>query len=103
MWWLLWLIPAAILIFLAVIILRAITFKPKAEPSLLTNEEAFDKKRAAENLQELIRCKTVSYKDSALEDDAEFQKLINKLPELYPNVFKVCEFTKFPDRGLLFR
>lgn len=103
MWWLLWLIPAAILIFLVVIILRTITFKPKAEPTLLTNEEVFDKKRAAENLQELIRCKTVSYKDSALEDDAEFQKLINKLPELYPNVFKVCEFTKFPDRGLLFR
>ena len=56
-----------------------------------------------EALRELIRFKTVSYSDSALEDDAEFEKLIESLPRLYPNVFKTCEFIKLPDRALLFR
>ena len=33
MWWLLWLIPAAIVVFLVVILLRAVGFKPKAQPA----------------------------------------------------------------------
>ena len=102
MWWWL-LIPAAILVFLAVIIIRALNFKPKANAKLLENEESFDAQRATDNLCRLVRCKTVSYRDSSLEDDAEFEKLIAMLPELYPNVHKVCEFTRLEDRGLLFR
>jgi carboxypeptidase PM20D1 len=101
--WPLLIIPAAIVIFLAVIIIRALRFTPK--PGIATDDEqvSFDSKRAADNLCELIRCKTVSYADHSLEDDAEFEKLINMLPTLYPNVAKTCEFTRLPDRALLFR
>ncbi len=102
MQWLL-IIPALIVVFLAVVIIRAACFKPKNDVALLENEEKFDSARAAENLRALVRCKTVSYRDHSLEDDAEFEKLIDMLPELYPNVFKVCEFNKLPDRALLFR
>ena len=101
--WALALIPAAIVIFLAVLVIRAAAFKPKAQPELDTYEVQVDKEKAAADLSELVRCKTVSYRDSSLEDDAEFEKLIALLPSLYPNVFKTCEFTKLPDRGLLFR
>lgn len=101
--WALALIPAAILIFLAVLVIRAAAFKPKAQPELDDYEVLVDKEKAAADLSELVRCKTVSYRDSSLEDDAEFEKLIALLPSLYPNVFKTCEFTKLPDRGLLFR
>lgn len=101
--WALALIPAAILIFLAVLVIRAAAFKPKAQPELDDYEVPVDKEKAAADLSELVRCKTVSYRDSSLEDDAEFEKLIALLPSLYPNVFKTCEFTKLPDRGLLFR
>ena len=103
MWWLLLIIPASILIFLAVILIRALCFKPKAQPTVFTNEESFDGEKAIENLRELVRCKTVSYRDHSLEDDAEFQKLIEKLPILYPNVYKNCEFRQLPDRALLYR
>lgn len=102
MWWLL-LIPATVILFLAVIIIRALNFKPKAQPKLLDAEEIFDQDRATDALCQLVRCKTISYRDSSLEDDAEFEKLIDMLPELYPNVFKACEFTKLSDRALLFR
>ena len=97
------LIPLALIIFLAVILIRAAAFKPKAQPKADTTPVDFDKDAAVESLRELVQCKTVSYMDPALEDDAEFEKLISKLPALYPRVFEVCEFTRLPDRGLLFR
>ena len=97
------LIPLALIIFLAVILLRAVAFKPKAQPKADPTPVDFDRNAAVESLRELVKCKTVSYMDPALEDDAEFEKLIAKLPALYPHVFEICEFTRLPDRGLLFR
>ncbi|MBE6592914.1 MAG: M20/M25/M40 family metallo-hydrolase [Ruminococcaceae bacterium] len=100
--WALWFIPAALIIFLAVIFIRAAAFKPKPQPSVDTDGISFDSARAVSTLQELVRCKTVSYRDHSLEDDAEFEKLISLLPTLYPNVFEKCSFTRLPDRALLF-
>ena len=103
MLWLLALIPAAIVIFLAVIILRAVAFKPLEQPVINEAEEDFDREKTVSNLRTLVRFKTVSYRDSSLEDNAEFEAFIAELPKLYPNVFSVCEFNKLPDRALLFR
>ena len=94
---------ALFVLFLLVILIRALCFKPKSAPKIFENEEEFDKERAVNNLCELVKCKTVSYRDKSLEDDGEFEKLINLLPTLYPNVFEVCQFKKLPDRALLFR
>ncbi len=101
--WALLIIPAVIVIFLAVIFIRALRFSPKAQPELYEGEERFDGERAIDNLAKLVRFKTVSYRDHSLEDDAEFEKLIESLPSLYPNVAKVCELERLPDRALLFR
>lgn len=99
----LYIVLALLVVLIAVILIRTAAFKPKS----VTNEEApdvvFDKDKAVNDLAELVKCKTVSYNDSSLEDDAEFEKLIGKLPELFPNVWEKCEFTKLPDRGLLFK
>ncbi len=100
MWWLL--IPLAVVIFLAVILLRGVAFKPKPQPTIAEGEVSFDRARAAENLRALVRCKTVSYRDPSLEDEAEFQKFLRLLPTLYPNVFATCEYKELPDRALLF-
>ena len=93
----------ALAVFLAVIAVRTLTFKPKAQPAISNEEVVFDKDGAVNALAELVKCKTVSYRDHTLEDDGEFEKLIAKLPELYPDVFKTCSFQQLPDRGLLFR
>ena len=101
MWWLIF--PVALVVFLAVLVIRALNFKPKAQPKVFDNEEVFDGDKIVSNLAELVKCKTVSYTDSALEDEGEFEKLISLLPELYKNVFGVCEFKTLPDRALLFK
>ncbi|MBE6653318.1 MAG: M20/M25/M40 family metallo-hydrolase [Ruminococcaceae bacterium] len=104
-WWIL--IPivpaAALVVFLAVILIRAAAFKPKNQPRPDDSPEDVDRDRAVEALATLVRCRTVSYADHSLEDDAEFDKLIDSLPALYPNVFETCELQKLPNRALLFR
>ena len=94
---------AIVVVFVAVVAVRTANFKPKAQPEISDEEVSFDKDGAVNALAELVKCKTISYKDPALEDDAEFEKLISKLPALYPNVFAACQFQQLPDRALLFK
>ncbi len=90
-------------VLLTVIILRTLAFKPKKAVEPDNTEIEFDKEKVISNLQTLVKFKTVSNRNSSLEDDGEFEGLIAKLPELYPNVFEKCEFTRLPDRALLFK
>ena len=90
-------------LFLAVIVIRALMFRPKPNPPISQEAVAFDQQAAVDALQQLLQCKTISYNDHSLEDEAEFQKLIDLLPKLYPNVFGACEFQQLPDRALLLR
>ena len=88
-------------VFFAIILIRAALFKPKAQPNVQPKAVSFDKDAAVSALQQLVQCKTISYNDPALEDNAEFEKLIGLLPTLYPRVFDVCSFQELPDRALL--
>ena len=97
-----WIILALVVVFLAVVLIRAAMFKPKDSGKKEFEEVEFDRAAAVNVLGELVKCRTVSYNDHSLEDDAEFEKLIGKLPELYPNVVKTCHMQRFDDRGLLF-
>lgn len=101
--WVLYGFLALFALFLSVILLRAAFFKPKAQPQTSQESVSFDADAATSALQQLIRCKTVSNVDPALEDDSEFEKLIALLPGLYPRVYDVCSIRRLPDRGLLFR
>ena len=96
-------IAALIVVFLAVVTVRTLRFTPKPQPELSREEVRFDRDAAVDALAQLVRCKTVSYNDHSLEDEAEFQKLISLLPNLYPNVMETCEFRQLPDRALLLR
>ena len=100
MWYI---ILISVVLFFGVIILRTLSFTPKDNVKVINEHIDFDGEKAIENLRELVRCKTVSYKDRALEDEAEFQKLISKLPYLYPNVFSKCEYNELEDRALLLK
>ena len=97
-----WIILGAVLLFLAVLVVRALMFKPRPARPVDETPVSFDTDGAVSALQKLVQCKTISYNDSALEDDAEFQKLIDLLPGLYPKVFEICSLLKLPDRALLF-
>ena len=97
-----YIILAVVVVFLAVVLIRTAAFKPAVEPEKVYEDVEFDRDGAADRLAQLVRCKTVSFDDHSKEDDAEFKKLISLLPQLYPNVFRTCEFTQLKDRGLLF-
>ena len=90
------------LLLVCVILVRALAFTPKKQDLPEREELTFNKDAAVSALQQLVQCKTISYNDPAMEDEAEFRKLIDLLPSLYPNVFSACSFTEMPDRGLLF-
>lgn len=88
---------------LAVLFIRTAMFHKKPDIETFDNEEIFDGDKAVESLRTLVRFKTVSYRDKALENNEEFDALVDSLPQLYPAVFEKCEFKKLPDRALLFR
>ena len=96
-------IVGIVAVFLAIVIVRTLGFKPKAQPDISNETIEFDRDGAVNALAELVKCKTISYFDHSLEDDGEFEKLISKLPGLYPHVFAACEFMQLPDRALLFK
>ena len=98
-----YIILGVIAVFLAVVLIRTANFKPKPQPEISQEEISFDRDAAIRNLAELVKCRTISYSDHTLEDDAEFRKLIDKLPALYPHVFDACTLQELPDRALLFR
>ena len=68
-----------LLVFLAVLVIRALCFNPKPQPKLDAEPIDFDKDAAVSALQKLVQCKTISNVNPALEDDAEFEKLIDLL------------------------
>ena len=88
--------------FIALVLARTFTFRPEDTQEKVYPEMVFDREEAVEKLRALVRCRTVSDYDRSKEDEAEFEKLIGLLPELYPNVTEKCELTRFEDRGLLF-
>ena len=93
----------AVVLLLLVILVRTLRFKPKAQCEVDESEVEFDKDRVVKNLQSLVRCKTVSKYTHEEEDEGEFTKLLSTLPELYPNVYKTCEFKQFDNRALLYK
>lgn len=92
----------ALLLFVAVLLVRAAMFKPKEELVPAGDEIALDKDKIVSDMQQLIRCKTISYNDDALVDTAEFEKFKNLLPTLYPNVHEKCTLTYLGVNGLVY-
>ena len=96
-------IGAVLAALIAVIIIRTLLFRPRPLTKADDDTVVLDEERVVKNLQELVRCKTISSYDPALEDDGEFEKLIGLLPTLYPKVYEVCSLTHFEGRGLLYK
>ena len=97
-----WLIPTIILGFVAILCIRAILFKPKSHTPSTPQSVSFDEEMAVNALQRMVECKTISDRDSSLEDDAEFDKFQALLPTLFPLLHKSCTLEHIGKRGLLY-
>ena len=100
--WLL-IIPAVLLLFIAIILIRAIAFKPKKKEEKIIDSVFVNGDSATNGLSRMIKCKTISHIDPSLDDKSEFERFEKLLPELFPLVFEKCSYEKVGDRGILIR
>ena len=77
-----WIIPGIVALLIAVILIRAALFRPKAQRQVQEELVNFDKDGAINALAALIKCKTVSYNDHSQEDDGEFEKAKEEYKEV---------------------
>ncbi len=94
---------SAIMLFVLIIAIRTLAFKPTKNHTEYSGEEIFDFDHAVNAFSQTIKCKTVSRSNKDDEACDEFDKLKSLLPELYPNVYRECTLTEFDGRGMLFK
>lgn len=103
MMWLTWAIPlAAVIVLMLIVFLRTLAFKPRTETPVDFRPIVFDKQKAIDDLQRLVRCATVSSYNPADEDEGAFHRFVALLPDLFPEVHRVCSFEAAGRRGLLY-
>ena len=93
---------AAVILFLAVLVIRAAAFVPKPELTPSDREISLDEEKIIKDMQEMIRCRTVSYNDETLMDQEEFERFRNLLPGLYPGIHRVCQRKFLGVNGVLY-
>lgn len=86
----LWIILGLIVLFAAVLCVRAALCKPAAAHYGERKDVAVDGEGAAQRLAQLVRIPTVSSYDEAAVDDSQFAAFREKLAELYPTVHAQC-------------
>ena len=87
----------------AVLVARAVRFTPKDNYKASGKKIELDEEKIVKDMQEMIRCKTISYNDPDLIDESEFEKFRNLLPELYPNIHDNCSRQFIGKSGILYR
>ena len=86
---------------IAVMLIRALRFKPQPKVEEEIEPIFVNSEKATHDLAEMIKCKTISNRDRALEDEAEFEKFKSLLPELFPTVYAKCTAEYPTDRSIL--
>ncbi|MGB4661416.1 MAG: M20/M25/M40 family metallo-hydrolase [Mobilitalea sp.] len=91
-----------IVIFLAVIMIRAAMFRPKEQKIVIQENYKLNQNKIVQDMVDMIRCKTISNRDDNLVDRNEFIKFHHLLEERFPNVYEVCEKDSIGKTGLLY-
>lgn len=98
-----WIVLAAAAVWLAAVLIRAVRFTPKAEQAPAEAPVELDGEKIVRDMQDMIRCRTVSHMDEELTDWAEFEKFQALLRERFPLVHEKCALQKLGKTGLLYR
>lgn len=93
---------AVIVILAAVVLVRAIRFRPQPVKRQQAEAVSLNKEKIVEDMRDMIRCKTVSYREEALVDRAEFAKFEQLLEKRFPQVYRHCSFQKIGKTGLMY-
>ena len=98
----LYVIVAVIVLFLAVLLIRAAMYKPYDELKPSGEKVILNEEKIVSDMVEMIRCKTVSYNDEKLINKEEFRKFQELLPKLYPLVHGICPREFVGVNGMLY-
>ena len=97
------LLATALVVFFSVIIFKTLQFKPEPVMPAKGDKIALNEDKIVTDMQEMIRCKTVSNLNEELVDRSEFARFEALLKERFPKIHEACEFTKLGKTGLLYR
>lgn len=93
---------AALLVLAAVVLVRAAQFKPQETVRPQATSVEINKEKIVEDMADMIRCKTVSYRQEELIDRTEFAKFEALMEERFPLVYQACTFQKIGKTGLMY-
>ena len=96
-------LAALLLVGVAIMLIRTLKFKPAKRAEEEIEPVFVNSEKATHDLAEMIKCKTISHRDRSCEDDGEFEKFKNLLPELFPTVYARCILESPTDRSILLR
>ena len=91
-----------IVLWVAILLVRTLRFKPLAEPAVSEMPVTVDEEKVLRDMQAMIRCKTVSNLKEHLTDWTEFEKFQTLLTEIYPKIHEKSTLRKLGKTGLLY-
>lgn len=99
---LLYALLGALLVLVAVLVIRTLRFRPKDTPAVTPTPVSLDREKVVADMAAMIRCKTVSDRDHAAEDAAEFEKFRTLLRERFPRIHACATLQEIGRNGLLY-
>lgn len=97
-----WIVGILLIVWVVTTIVRAMMFKPYPEPETLSGEVHLNRDKIISDMEEMIRCKTVSHSDEALTDFGEFEKFRAWLEERFPLIHKTATRELIGKTGVLY-
>ena len=97
-----WLLLAALALLLIVILVRTLRFRPQPVAAVEEVPVQMDEAKIVADMQAMVRCRTISHREEALTDQAEFEKFRQVLQERFPRIHQACSFRRIGKTGLLY-
>lgn len=101
-WTFLAIVLAVLVVLIAVIMIRTLRFRPDLIPEEPAEEIELDREKIVTDMADMIRCKTISYRDDSLTDWAEFGKFRILLNDRFPKVRAACHIELISKSGILY-
>lgn len=98
----LWIVIAAIILVIAVVLVRTFTFGEKPRVASDTPLPEVNAERFVQSLSEAVQCQTISYGEGTIPDGSTLEQLQTVLKKRYPLVHQSLHLEKVNQYGLLY-
>lgn len=95
-------ILGVVVVLLLVMVVRALMLKPQPITEIADMPMELNEDKIVQDMVDMIRCKTISYRDESLEDKGEYEKYYALLQVCFPNIYEKCQFEMVGRNGLLY-